>query len=43
MKDGKPFGIGALWENWNDPASGEWIRTFVVIMRDLKETSQESR
>jgi hypothetical protein len=19
MKDGKPFGIGVLWENWNEP------------------------
>ena len=26
MKDGKPFGIGGLRENWKDPASGEWIR-----------------
>ena len=27
MKDGKPFGIGGIWENWKEPASGEWIRT----------------
>jgi hypothetical protein len=33
MKDGKPFGIGALWENWKGPASGEWIRTFVPCVR----------
>jgi hypothetical protein len=26
MKDGKLFGIGGIWENWRDPASGEWIR-----------------
>ena len=26
MKDGSPFGIAAPWENWKDPASGEWIR-----------------
>jgi SOS response associated peptidase (SRAP) len=31
MKDGKPFGIGGIWENWRDPASGEWVRTFAVI------------
>jgi hypothetical protein len=24
MKDGTPFGIAGLWENWKDPASGEW-------------------
>ncbi|MGO9595537.1 MAG: SOS response-associated peptidase, partial [Steroidobacteraceae bacterium] len=22
MKDGRPFGIGGLWENWKEPASG---------------------
>ena len=31
MKDGRPFGIGGIWENWRDPASGEWVRTFAVI------------
>jgi putative SOS response-associated peptidase YedK len=20
-----------LWENWKDPASGEWMRTFAII------------
>jgi putative SOS response-associated peptidase YedK len=25
MKDGSPFGLGGLWENWKDPTSGEWI------------------
>jgi putative SOS response-associated peptidase YedK len=24
MKDGSPFGIGGLWENWRDPTSSEW-------------------
>ena len=23
MKNGGPFGIGGLWENWRDPTSGE--------------------
>ena len=27
MKDGSPFGIGGLWENWKDPTSSEWVRT----------------
>ena len=31
MKDGSPFGIAGLWENWKDPVSREWIRTFAVI------------
>jgi len=37
MKDGTPFGIGGLWENWKDPTSGEWIRTFAVITTDANE------
>jgi putative SOS response-associated peptidase YedK len=31
MKDGAPFGIAGIWENWKDPSSGEWTRTFAVI------------
>jgi putative SOS response-associated peptidase YedK len=31
MKDGSPFGIAGLWENWKDPRSGEWLRTFTII------------
>jgi putative SOS response-associated peptidase YedK len=26
-----------LWENWKDPASGEWIRNFVIITTDANE------
>jgi hypothetical protein len=31
MKDGSPFGLAGLWENWKDPGTGEWLRTFVII------------
>jgi hypothetical protein len=32
MKDGAPFGLAAaVWENWQEPTSGEWIRTFAII------------
>jgi len=31
MKDGAPFGLAALWENWKDPASGHWVRTFCIL------------
>ena len=34
MKDGSPFGLGGLWENWKDPTSGEWVRTFAIITTD---------
>jgi putative SOS response-associated peptidase YedK len=37
MKDGSPFGIGGIWENWKEPASGEWIRTFAVITTPANE------
>lgn len=31
MKDGRPFGVAAIWENWRQPGTEEWIRTFAVI------------
>jgi putative SOS response-associated peptidase YedK len=31
VKDGSPFGLAGLWENWCDPVTGEWERTFAVI------------
>jgi len=37
MKEGSPFGIAGLWENWKDPASGEWIRTFAIITTDAND------
>src|SRR6476646_238458 len=37
MKDGRPFGLGGLWENWKDPIAGEWIRTFAIITTDANE------
>jgi putative SOS response-associated peptidase YedK len=30
-KDASPFGLAGLWENWCDPVTGEWERTFAVI------------
>jgi putative SOS response-associated peptidase YedK len=26
-----PFTLAGLWENWKDPESREWIRTFTII------------
>jgi putative SOS response-associated peptidase YedK len=31
MKDGSPFGLAGLWENWRNPNTGEWERSFVII------------
>jgi SOS response associated peptidase (SRAP) len=33
--------IGGLWENWKDPTSGEWIRTFAIITTDANELVAE--
>jgi putative SOS response-associated peptidase YedK len=35
------FGIGGLPENWKDPNSGEWIRTFAIITTDANEMVAE--
>jgi putative SOS response-associated peptidase YedK len=37
MKDGSPFGIAGIWENWKDPATGEWVRTFALITTPSNE------
>jgi putative SOS response-associated peptidase YedK len=31
VKDGSPFGVAGLWENWRNPSTGEWERTFAII------------
>ena len=31
MKDGSLFGLAGLWENWRNPSTGEWERTFAII------------
>ena len=41
MKDGYPFGLGGIWENWKDPASGEWVRTFAIITTNANELVAE--
>jgi len=37
MKDRTAFGIAGVWENWKQPGSSEWIRTFAVITTDANE------
>src|ERR1700674_206184 len=31
MRDGSPFAIGGLWENWKSPVTRQWVRTFCII------------
>jgi putative SOS response-associated peptidase YedK len=30
-QDGGPFGVAGIWENWRDPLTRVWERTFAVI------------
>ena len=30
-RDRRAFGLAAIWENWKNPKSGDWTRTFAVI------------
>jgi putative SOS response-associated peptidase YedK len=29
--DGGPFGVAGIWENWSNPLTGTWERTFAVV------------
>jgi putative SOS response-associated peptidase YedK len=29
--DGQLFGVAGIWENWRDPLTSAWERTFAVI------------
>ena len=31
MKDGSVFGLAGLWENWKNPTTGQWERSFAII------------
>jgi putative SOS response-associated peptidase YedK len=37
MADGEPFTLAGLWENWKDPTSGEWQRTFTIVTTEANE------
>jgi putative SOS response-associated peptidase YedK len=41
MANGQPFTLAGLWENWKDPDSGEWVRTFTIITTDANELVAE--
>lgn len=41
VANGEPFTLAGLWENWKDPASGEWIRTFTIITTDANALVRE--
>jgi putative SOS response-associated peptidase YedK len=35
--DGQPFTVAGLWENWKDPDTGEWVRTFTIVTTDAND------
>jgi putative SOS response-associated peptidase YedK len=37
MKDGSPFGLAAVWENWRNPSTHERERTFAIITAPSNE------
>jgi putative SOS response-associated peptidase YedK len=41
-RDGEPFGIAGIWENWRDPLTSAWEGTFAVITVPA-ETSEGGR
>jgi putative SOS response-associated peptidase YedK len=36
-RDSGPFGVAGIWENWRDPWTGAWERTFAVITVSANE------
>lgn len=37
LKDGRPFGIAAVWENWKDPETNQWLRSCSLITTTANE------
>lgn len=31
LRSGEPFALAAIWENWQRPDTGDWVRTFAVV------------
>jgi putative SOS response-associated peptidase YedK len=37
MKNGEPFALAGIWENWQPPGSDDWLRTFAIITTSANE------
>lgn len=37
MKDRSTFCVAGIWENWNNPKTGEWVRSFTMITTEPNE------
>jgi putative SOS response-associated peptidase YedK len=31
MRERQPFALASLWENWKEPTSEQWVRTFTIL------------
>lgn len=41
MKDGKPFALVAIWEQWRNPETGDIVKTFAVVTCPANEMMAE--
>jgi putative SOS response-associated peptidase YedK len=37
MRDRRPFAFAGLWENWKEPTSDQWVRTFTIVTTSPNE------
>jgi putative SOS response-associated peptidase YedK len=37
MKSGEPFALGAVWESWTRPTTGEVVRSFAIVTTSANE------
>jgi putative SOS response-associated peptidase YedK len=37
MRDRQPFAFAGLWENWKDPKTEDWLRTFTILTTSPNE------
>ena len=37
---GKPFALAGLWEGWQDPETGEWLRTCSIVTTEANAQMQ---
>jgi putative SOS response-associated peptidase YedK len=41
LKTGEPFAFAGLWENWQDPHSGDWLRSCTILTTEANSLVRE--
>jgi putative SOS response-associated peptidase YedK len=41
LKTGEPFAFAGLWENWQDPQSGAWLRSCTILTTEANAVVKE--